>query len=324
MAGASKIFILGGGFSAHAGFPLVTGLRDRILKYIITRQHPSWEPHLKPNIHGFPQGQFYAGLQRVDPDGQLQFEELLIALVRHLRTATKQEPAFLTLRVLQDAVGRMFWDIFQGISQVPPAYSCFASWLAEREGETPSNAIVSFNWDTWAEWTLEKAGIPWKYCDGPIVPVLKPHGSINWSNHLEENIKAQSSLWRPVGAGSPFSYVPGDPFSDPFANGTNQSLRHLIFPGETESLERKGRKMLWDEVGKVISDRDVVVFIGYSLPQYDTAVSKFLKEFVRGKRIEVYNPNEEHSARFRKAFGGEVVLHPRKFEDSIYGTRSPN
>ncbi len=172
-----------------------------------------------------------------------------------------------------------------------------------------------------AEWILEKAGIPWRYCRGLVVPVLKPHGSINWSKHEEKGHRAETAgIWQPIQSTSPFSYIPRNPFFDPFESGPNQDLRHLIFPGETESMERLGLKLLWEEVAKIISERDTIAFIGYSLPTYDSAALKFLTTLVRGKRIEVYNPNSQHLARFREAFGEAVLLQPEKFQDSFYGT----
>jgi len=71
---ASKTFVLGAGFSFEAGFPLVRGLRKEVISLIEAEKHPSWEPHLRPHLHGYPEGQFYAGCNAVDPSGSTQAE----------------------------------------------------------------------------------------------------------------------------------------------------------------------------------------------------------------------------------------------------------
>jgi len=62
----SKTFVLGAGFSAEAGFPLVRNLRTDVISWIETERHPSAKPHLTPYLHGYPEVQFYAGLKEID------------------------------------------------------------------------------------------------------------------------------------------------------------------------------------------------------------------------------------------------------------------
>jgi hypothetical protein len=54
----SKTFVLGAGFSADAGFPLVRTLSNDLVSWIEAEQHPSAQPHLTPNIHGYQQHTF--------------------------------------------------------------------------------------------------------------------------------------------------------------------------------------------------------------------------------------------------------------------------
>jgi hypothetical protein len=86
---ASRTFVLGAGFSALADFPLVRKLKQEVLSLIERERHPSWEPHLTPNVHGYPEGQFYAGLTRVDGNG---FEELLLTLRDRLTATYERDP----------------------------------------------------------------------------------------------------------------------------------------------------------------------------------------------------------------------------------------
>jgi hypothetical protein len=67
------------------------------------------------------------------------------------------------------------------------------------------NAIVSLNWDLLAEKALTGSGIAWRYGNqAPFVPIIKPHGSINWSKHLKEG-QAESPDWCPIAPSSPFA-----------------------------------------------------------------------------------------------------------------------
>lgn len=226
-----------------------------------------------------------------------------------------------TKKVLENAVGQMFWAIFRRLVELCESYLNFASWLNEHHGYGQPNAIVSFNWDVLAECTLKNARIPWSYsARGPLVPILKPHGSINWSKHLQEGLRAESAAWQPIGSDSPFSYIPENPFSDPFAEGPNQDLRYLIFPADSDiPQENEGLRQIWNEVSEAIAERESVIFIGYSLPPYDSFAIRILQTATRGKKIIVFNPNDEHLARFKQVFGPATETYPLKFEQSPYG-----
>ena len=79
MRDGATTFILGAGFSAAAGFPLVRGLRERVVDFLYTDRHPIYDVFLHAG-QGFKDGQFAEGIHLVDPDSQLGFEELLNAL----------------------------------------------------------------------------------------------------------------------------------------------------------------------------------------------------------------------------------------------------
>src|SRR5208337_4775310 len=303
--------------SAGAGLPLVRILRAQVLNWIETERHPSWEPHLRPNIHGFTEGQFYAGLSAVDPTGSLGLEELMIALRDRLHVTYDHDPCYVTLRVLRDACGRLLWHKHRSLDELPETYRNFGSWMHEHHGSGQTNAIVSLNWDILAERALSESKVGWRYtASTPWVPILKPHGSINWSRHLSEGLRAESNDWRPISPGSPYCYIPRDPFFDPFEQGVNQRLRHLLFPGDPE--DEQGVAQIWEEAGNIIEERETVVFIGYSLPPYDSVALDFFKHKTAGKNIEVYSRSLETLENYRKILGNVITVGPCAFEASIY------
>ncbi|MGB8771595.1 MAG: hypothetical protein WCC92_18430 [Candidatus Korobacteraceae bacterium] len=78
-------------------------------------------------------------------------------------------------------------------------------------------------------------------------------------------------------------------------------------------------KLIWSEAERAMADRDVLVFLGYSAPKYDSFAAQFFKRVAVNKRIEVYNRNKDHLSRFEAIFGSSAQLVPQTFEDSPYG-----
>ena len=72
---------------------MIRGLRNRVLHYLEAERHSAYEVFLSPGNGGYEKGQFYAGLDSIDADGGMEFEELLIALASRLRTASDTDPA---------------------------------------------------------------------------------------------------------------------------------------------------------------------------------------------------------------------------------------
>jgi hypothetical protein len=77
---AKSLFILGAGFSRHAGMPLVQQLRQCVFDWL--KKNGSSDPHVAvhlgplPNWPEFPEGKFRAGLLRVDPGDDRGFEDI--------------------------------------------------------------------------------------------------------------------------------------------------------------------------------------------------------------------------------------------------------
>jgi hypothetical protein len=72
------------------------------------------------------------------------------------------------------------------------------------------------------------------------------------------------------------------------------------------------------EVKRALQDCEGVVFIGYSLPEYDSYAAETFQRFTVGKEIEVYNPSAEQLGRFHDVLGDQVKLFAQKFEDSSF------
>ena len=74
---------------------------------------------------------------------------------------------------------------------------------------------------------------------------------------------------------------------------------------------------LWEQAEDVIRGSDSLVFIGYSLPDYDTYAAQFFARFAE-KSIEAFTPSSDHLKRYRRMFGDDAALSAQTFADCKY------
>jgi hypothetical protein len=317
----TRTFILGAGFSVAAGFPLARDLRapvfDRINRERLPRYHSD-------------DGRLEQGLSYVPNHDNLGFEELLIGLKQ--AATGYRHPAIDAWRALETACAREFWARQSAVSNLPACYLNFAQWVNRRAWGL-GNAVVTFNWDLLAELSIQKSGATFTYglqCSDTgkpligLVPVLKPHGSINWSDHPRRGRESQCNGWEPISTDSKFCYVFRDPFGNPFREDEVNETRWMIFPGDKESVEEDpSPALIWQDVEKVIAERDMLVFIGYSMPPYDLETRDFFARHGRGKLVEVYTRSRTNLSGFQDVFGTDFAHYDKRFEDSLYGQTTP-
>ena len=97
-------------------------------------------------------------------------------------------------------------DLYLSSAQVFPPYVNFARRARDSCG------IISFNWDLVCETALNVVHSPWSYSVHSPVPVLKPHGSINWSSHLQQGLRPEVDRFMPISPGMKLSFIPESPF----------------------------------------------------------------------------------------------------------------
>ena len=318
----STTFVLGAGFSVEARYPLVRTMRDQVLHFLEAERHSTYNVFLEPGNGGFNEGQFYAGLRRIDPDGTVQFEELLLNLKSRLREAETHDPCHVTTRVLRIGAARLLWSIHNSVENVGPSYWNFSKWLGVKGRP---HGVISFNWDVQAELLLTQAGVSWSYSLKAGTPIIKPHGSITWSGHLRENLVSDYPYWHPIGKDSRLCYDIREPLANPFKQGINTNFNYMIFPGDSDLPDGDPDiGLLWSDAANLISRSEQVVFIGYSLPTYDSFAVSFFEKSTKGKKVVVINPSLEHLLRFSSVLGDGVELRQQKFKDCMYGSEDPN
>jgi|GEM_PF-7100129 len=328
----SKVFVLGAGFSAHAGYPLVKSLRKPVLEMVLDDHEgrffwcERWREEFTEVLNAAD-----IALSTTGKNPEHCFEELLL----HLEKIRAADPAAMTTdRILRGATGRYLWELNKG--ELSVAYRSFVSHAKHAVG------VISFNWDVLLESALWQAGTLWEYrpCNAPL-PVIKPHGSINWSSHIYQGASGDP-MWHNLFPGSGLCWIrprssadqstePDPAFQDPFPDCSNSDLNYMLFPGDPDSPEETAgdaisektvsdRRMLWEDACSLIGRSDEVVFLGYSLPGYDSYALKRLKNACKGKRIVVVNPCSHDADEIKRNLGPDtaVEIKLRRFEDSEY------
>jgi hypothetical protein len=296
-----RVFILGAGFSKHAGLPLAPQLTE----LLIERAMPSheWLP------------EFFADLRRDlamlggrEPSA-VSFEELFDALgpsctLLRLRaqacTADDTWSARLVdfaayveknvVEWLHDDLYDVLWRMHPATT--PPYITKFAEAL------TASDIVVTFNYDVLVERALTALDRPWNHgfvregLNG--VSILKLHSSLDWaevdpaarpgainqsvcvladtSQHTETSSSpsrftqlVRAPSWEAVGAARQLQNV---------WLGPVQWMRHL--PPGLGSMKRventSGLGQVWQRAIDALVEADRVAIVGYSLPVTDAAV----------------------------------------------------
>ena len=144
----------------------------------------------------------------------------------------------------------------------------------------PNDSIISFNWDTIADFTLQLAKFPQvaTYCDlmvkRPLVNdfvgrgvLLKLHGSLNWmvcqnldcSRHGQIRLALRDGQLADLSVGSKCPEC-------------GQEERPFIIPPTSRKLIRRGSTMhrLWMLAREQLAFCSRIVFIGYSFPPTDS------------------------------------------------------
>jgi len=305
----SQVFVLGAGFSAHQGYPLVRDLRTK-LKDFLGGYGSCGDARLdaiRPQYERF--------CASVDPHGRLQFEELFMRL-----SALGREDA--RYQVLATDVSHYLWHLHPSKSSLQPAYKNFVYWVEPEFGRSNGTVVVSFNWDLVLEQAIDSDCRQFSYGPSPNwIPVLKPHGSINWNRYRQKNIRPPAdNPWCEIFGSAQISYDRLRPFRNPYSQDINTDLIYMIWPSETEVRDEDAKK-IWEHVKEALSEADEVIFIGYSLPSYDKFALDVLQNSICNHdcSVEVITPSQETWDAYRHSFGDQCrPFQPARFEESRF------
>jgi hypothetical protein len=268
---SKRVFVLGAGFSSHLSggqLPLLRQLGSELQADL------PWITSFNRNAQAFD-------IERVLTDLDLDLIDCKEDVDRQRLEAQKRELVSLICR-------RLNISAISEISLKPAAELCLKLFSA-------GDYIVTFNWDCLLERLLAEARV-WKPYDGYgwstsfsqegeggkafnpfFITILKLHGSVNFvrSSYGGEHLEIL-----PSHGGDEYEY-------------SDATLPVLTLPTYVKIFaEERGFTYIWREAIEAISQADVLVVLGYSLPKAD-ALARLLLSFAGTnsplKRVAIVN-----------------------------------
>lgn len=218
-----NLFVLGAGFSKPAGLPLGTELFAEVLR--LAKVGTSYDNIIRPDID-----RYIRYMERTEgvtlTEATLDFERFMSFLdvehfLRLTGSDTYTEQGNRTQMLVRNYIARVLYHRQERMTaDARDLYDYFASRLR------PNDMLVTFNYDTIVEESLERAGVPYRLfpqryteihagygtvdMDTEEVILLKMHGSMDWFDRQPylESVRYHRSVGAPG--------VPRDPiFNNP-------------------------------------------------------------------------------------------------------------
>ena len=316
-----RLFILGAGFSAHAGLPLGNGLLERVREDVRDLfQHADWDGTLEQEIEEW--SSLYPG-ESIDLERVLAYshrKHYLGLLGSDECFAHGSESIVAARRAIQQIL------IQATPSDTPKLYRDFAQRLC------PRDVVLTFNYDTLLEQALDDIGKPytltpeWWLKTNPggfepkFVDLLKLHGSIDWYDryYLDDAMRQHTEQGHddipnrdPIFGPDPT--VPSEPLSRgqteegfgdhilprvfrvpdhatyfPIEEGeaVSRVVPFFLPPAYDKLLGYAPILDLWENLHRTQDVYSSIVVIGYSMPPYDSyayeALGQLFVEYQQG------------------------------------------
>lgn len=303
-----RIFVLGAGFSVSCEYPSGKDLFKTIFDYINLSGWKNFEESKKFCLEALTD----LGVD-ISKKEDVYFDELLLKINKFSEVGRDCKGIYIPLRFVLTETARSYFykKLKENAQKIKPVLN-FVKGLKKSVKLSDSDIIVSFNWDLLVEYAIKKIGHTYGYdlYDGDM-PILKPHGSISWR--------------RTVGYEGMQIF---DTFEDYDPEYRMKDSQLMIVPGDRENPQIRKLQKVWKQVEKVLSQTNEIIFIGYSMPSYDTYALDILKKNVltriqkdlKPSQIEVVNPKSDVVKKYRDLFGNDIKLSQCEFENSMYAS----
>jgi hypothetical protein len=291
--GNGKVWILGAGASAFAGYPLATALLPFIRNF---QSHDAMAMQIASRVRqkiNDAEFQFCRHVVR-NPNGNANLEELMTYLELYktfpgtnfsINPWTEQDSddvrRLITERFLyyQHDLRLAAWDHKAPVEPVTINLDVFnalrEAWAMRVK---VGDVLLSFNWDILHDMILWDAGL-WSYKDGygfkcgnqgvneldSKVLLLKLHGSVNWVQNSENDrvteVASVSDFFRDSKDWEPRSHT---------SQAQTDSGRKLILPTYLKDISSNRVLLdLWTQAHEILSCATELIVIGYSLNRVD-------------------------------------------------------
>lgn len=343
--GTSRVYVIGAGASAFAGYPVANDLLQFIRDFR-TRQASTRDLAARV-LEKLGEAQFHFSRRIIrDPNGQANLEALLTYLELYHSfpgtifdsspwTGSDSDNVRLVIaeRFLdyQHDLNTVTWGNGRPIESVGVnptlVHKTSDAWASRVQ---PGDVIITFNWDVLHEVILWNSSL-WSYRDGygflpgtqgqserrTKVLLLKLHGSVNW---------VQGEVWKPV---SEIANVPDffhgamdfewRPHHD---QAQADSGRKLILPTYLKDVSSNSVLLdLWAQAHRVISNAKELIVIGYSLHPVDQPVRLLMGTALSQnnslKEVTVVSLDATHWASFLPSVGKGLSHLRRRFEEWV-------
>lgn len=287
------VFILGAGFSADAGIPMLRNFLRRMVEMPSDpRYRTQYDAEDKAALSQIQRMQQILEQSpfRSDEDGPDNIEALTSVVEFFHDKKLVYAPALnkLAHRTIELSTNLSGATCPRGwtaptnfpISH-PSAYHVFAAILSDwinnqpRSGELLTNVVISLNWDVVLERVLFDLGLWPDYFldsniweetrelqDWPKIPILKIHGSLNWIIQDENR-------------GKVLPFLPGSHCLDwNLIGGSSKSW--LMVPPTSHKSPYESISMVWETALDYLKYAQKLIIIGYSMPESDPYFKHFL------------------------------------------------
>jgi len=297
-----NVFILGAGFSADAGAPVIRNFLD-VSRELFDDPDSGLDPEerkLFQEVFDFKKKVAQArekfeidlnnieelfGLvemsHRLHPEdsGTRDATVYLIAKTLELAIAKQQRRPWMRFAISQDyRLSNPRWvesvprqqsgnDVFECDTYRHFALLLAGSYDDPKKAKFRSNAVITFNYDLVLDDALRKAGIPPAYglkeeANEKGVPVLKLHGSVNWL--VCTDCRKPSVLQEGATTLFPFRSIQ-------CKHCGKANLRLLLVPPSWDKSEYQDiMKPVWARAVKELQTATRICIIGYSMPESDS------------------------------------------------------
>lgn len=336
-SGGRVVYVIGAGFSAGLGFPVVNGLLPSLwprlatagladdIAEVVRFHHPEFHPLNEDTFPGIEQ--FLS---------EMKANEQLFDSSRPATGGFTSEKLQTRRRGLLLELAKWFHDI-QG-----EALTSKPKWLTSIvETMRAENAqIISFNWDLVLDALLFDDNLTkgsyglTRFGRWTRPRLIKPHGSLNWYEHSTGRYLAQPKCVTLSGTGDD-RVLAFKPYRAP--RSSKRSYMPLIVP-PVFNKEFQGPlfQRLWQEAVSVLSQASEVRFLGYSLPTADFHARFILRcgfhnqehgalldDGTRGKptgraRVIIVDPSAESASRAEGAVGWSCIHVEQKVASWVH------
>jgi len=327
------MYILGAGFSKHAGFPLAKELGGTIIEdpKILEQGRIRFSPNFNRVID------YYDKVKKKVP-----FEELWITIQKDADSNKSTTLQWWLMRYFEFAIRLYFLRRANEIEELPQAYSNFFGGIKFSSSDENTDALVYMNWDPLPELYCgvcysikgKMEGRPFFHPIGassrhlnvksaPGICILRPAGGINLLEVPEaRRIDDRTQECFPI-CQDPQIYLETNLDPKKRYNLTLQAgeLEYLITPGSGTNRHPFARGQL-REAEKEFKKAKRIIVIGYRFPSYDDYIRRWVQsQDFSGKEIIIVDPDPQHATYkyfLKISQGAKLALSESKFEESPY------